>query len=341
MGSRGAFIRVGLLLVGTLALLVGAVFVLTSEGWSPGHHYETYFRESVQGLDVGAPVKYGGVSVGSVTSIGLVAAEYGASGRETMTNPVFHMVVVRFKMNPARLGPMPGTAQAVAHGLRARLASQGLTGVMYLAIDFLPPDRYPAEPVPWVPRYDYIPSVPSTIAEVQDMGTALLEKLNAIDFAGIARDVQGLIGELHASVREGDLHQLITDLRRATGTMQSELDRADLPGLTAQLRAAAAGVQGLAQGRDTRRLLRDADDALRRLPPAIAALQQTAARAGNATSDLDAQLAPLLADARAAVDNFRDLGDSLRQNPGALLWQRPPPHPRGGAGGGGGGAGGP
>ena len=75
--ARGAFLRVGLLVLGGLALVIGLVWFFGGSTLSHGTLFETYFGESVQGLEVGAPVKYRGVTVGRVTDLGLVAAEYG------------------------------------------------------------------------------------------------------------------------------------------------------------------------------------------------------------------------------------------------------------------------
>ncbi|MBV9653717.1 MAG: MCE family protein, partial [Acetobacteraceae bacterium] len=79
MRGRAAFLRVGLFVIG--ATVVGILLILFLGGprLASATKYETYFRESVQGLDVGAPVKYRGVTIGQVTDIGLVGAEYGGA----------------------------------------------------------------------------------------------------------------------------------------------------------------------------------------------------------------------------------------------------------------------
>src|SRR5271168_2509791 len=76
--GRGTFLRVGLLVVGGLALAIGLLWFFGGNRFTGGVAAETYFSESVQGLEVGAPVKYRGVTVGRVTELGLVTAEYGS-----------------------------------------------------------------------------------------------------------------------------------------------------------------------------------------------------------------------------------------------------------------------
>lgn len=327
MSPRALFLRVGFLLVGALALLIGLIVALTGDKLRQGHAYETYFRESVQGLEVGAPVKFRGVSLGSVTSIGLVSAEYRATVDDQIMDPTYRLIVVRFKIRPERIGKLPATPVAVEHGLRAKLASQGLTGVNYLELDFLSPDRYPFDPVPWLPRDDYVPSVPSTIAQVQDAAQQLLRKLDAVDFGRIAGNVNGLLEDLRATLRDGDVHRTLSVAHDTVADLKGQLDAARVPALVAQLQKTAAAIETLAQGRETKALLAKTDAAIAALPPLIAELRQATNRAGGSVADAQAELIPILEDTRAAVQSLREASENLRRDPGALLLQGAPPRP--------------
>jgi len=52
--GRGVFLRVGLLIIGGWALVAGLVWFFAGEKLSHGLAFETYFSESVEGLEVGA-----------------------------------------------------------------------------------------------------------------------------------------------------------------------------------------------------------------------------------------------------------------------------------------------
>eukprot|EP01031_Cornospumella_fuschlensis_P051317 gene51317-62754_t len=183
--ARKIQLSVGVMVVVGLALLVGFVLFLTQNRTSTSDIlFETYIRESVQGLEVGSPVRYRGVAVGRVTEIALAAAEYRRPEGEGFA-AAFQLVVVRFAVNLRRVGDVPSTEEAVRQGLRARMASQGITGVGYIELDFLDPERFPLASVPWTPRYSWIPAVPSTVAQVTSAAEMFLRQIQAIDFGGL------------------------------------------------------------------------------------------------------------------------------------------------------------
>ena len=53
MASRSAALRVGMFVLCGIVALLAVVFFLSGSVLHPGTPFETYFQESVQGLDVG------------------------------------------------------------------------------------------------------------------------------------------------------------------------------------------------------------------------------------------------------------------------------------------------
>lgn len=332
MEGRGAYLRVGGLIVAGLGLLLGLVLFLTGTRYQDGKEFESYFRETVQGLEVGAPVKYLGVTLGKVTAIGLVSAEYSHDVPAELQRATYRQVFVRYVIDPKRVGRLPDTESAVSTGLRARLASQGLTGLSYIELDFVSPDQYPEQKVPWQPRDEYIPSMPSTLSQVQDAAQEFLAKLNRVDFDQITRGASGLLASLDQSLKDGDVHRALTDADGLLASLRGAVEAADLPGLTGDLRRTSDSARELLDGRETRAALANASAALAnaaaamaKLPPLLAALEATAKRADNGTADVQQSLAPLLRDAQAAVSNLRDVTETLRQYPSQVLLGGPPP----------------
>jgi len=331
MDGSGVFLRVGALIALGAGLLLGIVWFLGGQRFGHGAQFESYFHESVQGLEVGAPVKYRGVTVGRVTAVGLVSAEYGHSPAD-IDRSAYRQVFVRYLVDVDKIGPMPKLSTAIRLGLRARIVSQVLTGVGFIELDFSNPSLYPAVAPPWRPRAEYIPSIPSTFTQVQDAAQALLAKLDKIDLDRLSRSLQNVIDVLHDDLTTGDVHKTLDDAQALLTTTRSAVQQADLPRLSAQLRHTAVALQSVATNPALARTLTNSAAASGRLASlahqmsALVANLQTAVRTGTeGARALDARLTPILRDLRGTAANLRATTDSLRQYPGQLLTGPPPP----------------
>ena len=227
---------------------------------------------------------------------------------------------------------MPDTAEAVKTGLRARLASQGITGLSYIELDFVNPADYPPQLVPWQPKADYIPSVPSTLTQVQDAAQQVLARLNRVDIEKLATQLTGLLVDLRTELSTGDVHTTLAEatnlLRRTSDAVQA----ADLPGLTADLKRSSASLRDTLQGEQMQKLLANTAltterlaTAAAKLPPLIASIQATVRRADNGTADIEQGLTPLLRDLQTTTANLREMTDTLRRYPAQVLLEGPPP----------------
>ena len=145
MEARAASVRVGLLIVAGIVVILALVWFLRGANVSQGTLIETYFDESVQGLEVGSQVQYRGVTVGRVTALGVVSAEYG-SGRD-LNEPLLREVYVRYLVDTSRIGRFPSIEDAVTLGLRARLGTRLITGLSYIDLDFVSPQRLSARAI--------------------------------------------------------------------------------------------------------------------------------------------------------------------------------------------------
>jgi ABC-type transporter Mla subunit MlaD len=331
MGLRSVYLRVGLLILGGIGLLVALIWFLGGSRIQHGTLFESYFSESVQGLEVGAAVKYRGVTIGRVTELGLVSAGYGTTERMGREGTLYQLVFVRYEVDTAKIGPDTDTQTMVNLGLRARLAAQGITGLSYLELDFVSPKQYPALSVPWQPKGEYIPSMPSTFLQVQDAAQRVLAKLNSVDFDKLASEATGLIDDLRTALQSGDVHTTLEQATALLRTMDQTVKAADLPGLTADLRQTSTALRGTLQGDQVQKLLANAELAMDRfataaakLPALIATVQATAQRAGAGTADLQQALVPLLRDMQATVQNLREMTESLRRYPAQVFGQPPP-----------------
>ena len=123
--------------------------------------YISFFDESVQGLDVGSPVKFRGVVVGNIEQIRV------APDRRRV-EVVLDLGVEDLKEMGLSEGAGKKLRIRVPADLRVQLASQGITGVKFLQLDFFDPHSYPAPQLPFPTPENYIPSAVSTMKNVED-----------------------------------------------------------------------------------------------------------------------------------------------------------------------------
>ncbi len=329
--TGGVYLRVGLFILGGIALLIALIWYLGGARLGHGPVYESYFSELVQGLEEGAAVKFRGVTIGRVSQLGLVNAEYGQGEGIERERRTYRLVFVRFAIDTTRIGVLPDTQAAVKLGLRVRIASQGLTGLSYLELDFVDPERYPSLDVPWKPRAEFIPSMPSTFYQVQDAAQQFLAKLNRVDIDALATELIGLTSDLRAQLASGDVHHALTATSALLQSMNDAVQGADLPGLSADLKRTSDSLRDVAQSEDLKKVLANTALAAERianvaakLPPLVASLQALTQRAGSGTADLQQSLAPLLRDTQAAAQNLREMTESLRRYPAQVLGGPPP-----------------
>ena len=319
----GAFVLAG-------AIAIVALLIFLSGGlFRGGQTYETYFTQSVQGLGVGTAVKYRGVQVGEISSIGLVITTYPASLAKLKDDPQYRQVLVRFNLDLNKIGDKINIGQAVEAGLRAQIKPQGITGLSYLDLSFMSPEDNPVPVIPWKPEYPVIPSVPSTLAQVQDAAVKVFASLSKVDVAQLSENLNNLLATLDQQLSGGQAHQVIDNAATLIANLNAVLKQSNLPQTTASIRT-------LANGPQTRQLLTQLDQTTAQLakvsaqlPALVAASQQTVMRANETTADVQAQLAPILQSMRATMDNLRDLSASLAANPGQVLRGEAPPPPGG------------
>src|SRR5262249_22271990 len=123
--------------------------------------FHTYFNESVQGLDIGAPVKFRGVTIGAVSNLQIA--------------PDHRHVVVTEDIDAKTVAQLGLTH--VPPDLRAQLGSQGITGVKFVSIDFFDPKLNPLPVLPFELPPNYIPAAPSMMKNLEDTLTQAMDKL--------------------------------------------------------------------------------------------------------------------------------------------------------------------
>jgi len=211
----GIFVIIGAVLIVTGIIVFGAGKFLKEK-----IIIESYFDQSVQGLEVGAPLKFQGVKVGNVSEIGFVFNDYDTG---------LNYVLVRSELFPDKVGSLKhranmdliikklmdrgypisvfvgrdekDTLQAIIEddinkGMRIELSSQGITGVGFLNIVFVDPEQYQPLVIDWTPYDIYIPSKPGVITlltqAIEDVSKALID----IDFKKLGKNMNKILANL-------------------------------------------------------------------------------------------------------------------------------------------------
>jgi paraquat-inducible protein B len=135
-GAKPAIVG-GFVLGGMIMSVVGILLVLGTHLFSHEVHAVVYFQGSVAGLEVGAPVTFRGVRVGSVTKIGLNLNLKDLSAHI----PVYLALdtsVVTLVTDGSKSEPLEFDRLRKA-GLQAQLGTQSfVTGQLRIDLDFLP-----------------------------------------------------------------------------------------------------------------------------------------------------------------------------------------------------------
>ena len=277
-----------------------------------------FFNESVAGLDVGAPVTFHGVRIGSVQNI---AIQFST---DTMTAhiPVFlELEPEKITWEGKRLsGNMADYQRLVEAGLRAQLALQSLvTGQLRVDLEFRP--GTPAQLVGTIPSVPEIPTVTSELGNLRNQ----LTNLPLREIADAAQRAFKSFGHLsdHLDAR---LDPLIDSAQRAADAATRTLQTADKavrevqPEVSTTLRdldslIVDAHGQLDARGAELSRTLTTADRAARQAETLLGSLNGLAEPRSSFRGDLEATVRDLA----AAASSLRNFAQTVERNPNALL----------------------
>jgi phospholipid/cholesterol/gamma-HCH transport system substrate-binding protein len=179
--------------------------------------YTSYFDESVQGLDVGSPVKFRGVTIGSASAISVasdhrhVQVSYDLGVKDLNT---LGLSVEKARGLKTRLQIPPD--------LRVQLGTAGVTGVKFLQLDFFEAKQYPAVPLPFDVPGNYIPTAPSMMKNLEDSVVHAVDRFPELadKLLVVLTRVSDLLGETQGQnfgALLGHLDRLLTDVH---GTLE-------------------------------------------------------------------------------------------------------------------------
>lgn len=167
-----------------------------------------YFKESVRGLAVGAPVDFRGIVIGDVRAVSL---EYDKKAK-------IYRFPVEINIYPQRLRTRRTEANAstaaqddgdqimrklIDNGLRAQLKTGNLlTGMLYVALDFFP--DAPRVKTDWSQNPPVLATMPGTLDDLQSTLASIAHKVDQMPLTDIGTDLRKALVTLNTTLANTD-----------------------------------------------------------------------------------------------------------------------------------------
>ncbi len=355
MSKRANTTVVGAFVIGAIALVLGAVMMFgTGQFFDERVVVVTVFQGSVTGLQVGSPVEFRGVPVGTVTSIKALYDPEKTSFKIPVYMSLNRDSVTDIRSDERAPSPEEEIKKMIEAGLRARLDIRSLiTGTKFVALDFRPDT-----PAILAGIEGDVPEIPSTASPL-DKVTSLFDKLDVDALAGkavltmdgisalvnspilastienldnTARNANELVLQLQADTRKlsqtaiatlEQTRQTVAAVETALATTLSDVSRLSnstderLARVAEKLDTALSAVQTLATNFDqqTQPLSDSAKATMDQATLTLRAAESLIGEDSNTRYNLDAMLEELATAARSV----RLMADYLERNPDALL----------------------
>jgi phospholipid/cholesterol/gamma-HCH transport system substrate-binding protein len=344
--NKLSYYKIGLFAISAIVLAVVGVIVLGAGTlFQRTALVETYIEESVQGLDIGSPMKFRGVLVGKVEEITLTNAVYNTQRRYVLVRAGITSNLFQFPLADPN---DPIFRSEVERGFRVRLAAQGLTGVAYLEADYLDPERNPPLEIDWQPKYPYIPSARSRIVQLSDSLDSILRNFEQLDIPRLMSSVDRSLAAMTKMAEEANVEKvgaqayaLLTEVRETNRQLKN---LAASPELKSTLVDAAAAVSSARQiveraekplgqlladlprtAESFERLAKRLDSFSADLPDTSAQLRQTLQRLNRLISSQQQDIEKTVDNLRSISENLKEITDDSRKYPSQLLFGAPPP----------------
>jgi paraquat-inducible protein B len=320
--------KIGFFIVLGLGLgLAGLIVFGSARLFTRTHQFILYFNDSLNGLSEGAPVKYRGVTIGSVKHLMIHFNE--ATNDYAM--PV--LVEVREDLIQANLGGEPSRfsdaafAEWVREGMRASLQAESLvTGVLYIEMH---PHSHAPEPVyhQLKPVYTELPTEATGIQQ-------LMNNLASLDINGMVDKINVLISRLDTTVSGLKMEEISHDLTNVLVSVNELVRSPQITYSLAELAATLDQYHALGQ-----KLNQRVDPVADSLTNTLAEAARTLAQLRGGAEDVRTLLTPdsplrnnldqALQQLAGASQSIASLAEYLKAHPNALITGRknPPASP--------------
>lgn len=336
MSARANYVKIGVFVLVGVFLTFGVILLVgVGAMFQPSITMETYFDESVQGLDIGAPIKRRGVKIGRVEDIDFVRNQYRdvLVGEDSLRYG--SLVVVTVSIQPSLIGLTEeeirsGIGSVVDGGLRVQLATQGVTGIVHLEVLDMDPKENPLLKIVWEPNTLYIPSAPSKLTVLGTAISNIAKDLEKAQIHKVTQNLDTLVVGMSQILEDASIktvsEQVTLTLSELRGTSEETsrlLKRPEI--LTFLHNAAEASTGAKLVVDDLAQTSRAIKTASQRLPPLVSRLNSTIHRMDRVLAQESQDLAEMIDNLRTMSETLREVAYHAKRNPSQVLWGDPPP----------------
>ena len=318
MGKRINPATVGAFVLGALGLILVAIVTFGSGNlFRKTHEFVIYFGGGgINGLRVGALVKFKGVEIGEVKRIRLRLDQQVNRDNNKLTAEVRIPVII--ELDQEKIVSHGGTSidlsdphtipNLIREGLRAQLGSDSfVTGLLYVALDIMPKTPIQMIAPPGSPLQE-IPAIPTTLEQAQAVAIRIFEKLDKVDFDAVFTQMTGMLDSIRQITTSPGLREALNNSEKT----REQLDRA-LAGAQQTLNTMNRQVPPLSNSLQKTSLSADAAAKQARLTLG------TVQTAIEPNSPVNYQVLQTLQDVSAAAHSIKELADYLQRNPSAII----------------------
>lgn len=304
MTQKNNTLAIGSFVAGAVILLFSLLLFFSGGNYfTDKERVVMYFDGSVQGLQVGAPIKLKGVEIGEIVNI---EVSFLADDL-TIVNIVTGDIVLK-RINRTDQQPTNNVIDAVINkGLRAQLNYQSfLTGLLYVELDFYPNTEI------------RLLNLQSQYREFPTIGTdleSIFNNIENLDLEAISTNFSSALGSLDSLLKSGKIDSAVNDFSAASQAVAE---------LSKELSASVETFNALLDqtNKEIPRLSDDIALTLTELRETLNGIDGVMATAGDTFSEdsmLIDQITRSAEEVSRAASAVRVLSDTLEQQPEAIL----------------------
>jgi paraquat-inducible protein B len=341
MSRRANPTAIGLFVVGAIVLgIIGVGALGSNQFFDSRTTFISYFEESVNGLDVGAPVKFKGVPIGEVTDIKLRVDLKNETFQVPVTYAIDLQPVTDTTGAPLNLDNPRRLRAQIKNGLRAQLQLESfVTGKLYVELTYVsdPDSVMLAE---GRSPHLQIPTELSPLAKIGEGASGLMADLRQFDVTRINENLVTFLVNANKKLDQLDAEEIN---RQTLSTIESvqkviesdEVQRAlqDVPKLTEELRTTIEDahqiVNRVNEGVDpTAEELQTTSEELRATLKQMRSTMKKMDQTLSTDSGVGYRLNEALTNLSKATEALRVLIRSLEQQPSMFIRGKDEPVPR-------------